>query len=171
MLHGRIKPVIADEKQKASIMTAFYLLIALSLGALVSMQPAINAQIAIKLGTPLAAAANSIAISLLMVVAAWATISRFEADWSKLFSLPWWTLVGGAAGALFVLGGVLIAPKLGVAVFFTCVVLGQVLGAALIDQFGAFGLAGHVITWPRALGILFVIAGAALTQTGSWFEA
>ena len=145
-------------------MTALYALSALALGAMISMQPPINAQIALRLGSPLAAASCSIAISLVMVLAAWAATGRAELSWPKLLALPWWALVGGAVGALFVLGGVLVAPKLGVAVFFVSVVLGQVVGAALIDQLGAFGLSGHGITWPRALGIGLVIVGAALTH-------
>lgn len=151
-------------------MTAFYLLVALGLGAMISMQPAINAQIAMRLGSPLIAAAISIAISLVMVIAAWAAVGRVEANWSKLLSLPWWALIGGAAGALFVLGGVVVAPRLGMAVFFICIVLGQMLGATLIDQSGAFGLEGHAVTWPRVLGILLVIAGAVLTQAEGWLR-
>lgn len=145
-------------------MTMLYALSAIALGAMISMQPAINAQIALRLGSPLAAAVCSIAISLAMVLAAWTAIGRGELSWSKLMSLPWWSLVGGAVGALFVLGGVLAAPKLGVAVFFVSVVLGQVIGAAIIDQVGAFGLVAHAMTWPRILGIGLVIAGAALTH-------
>ncbi len=145
-------------------MTALYVFIALALGAIISMQPAINAQMAVRLGGPLAAATCSIVISLLMIVVAWMALGRIPMGWSKLLSLPWWVLIGGAAGALFVLGGIMAAPRLGVAAFFTCVVLGQVLGAAILDQSGAFGLEAQPIGWTRVLGILLVAAGAALTQ-------
>lgn len=151
-------------------MNAIYLALAIGLGGLISMQPAINANIAAKLGGPLSAAICSIAISLAMVVATWAVMGRGEMAWSKIPTLPWWALIGGAGGALFVLGGVMVAPKLGVAMFFICIVLGQMIGASIIDQVGAFGLQSHSITWSRALGILLVIAGATLTQMGSWLE-
>jgi transporter family-2 protein len=149
-------------------MTALYLFTALGLGAIISMQPAINAQMAARLGSPLAAAACSILISLAMIVVVLAALGRVPTSWAKLSSLPWWVLIGGAAGALFVLGGIMAAPKLGVATFFTCVVLGQVLGAAILDQLGAFGLDTQPINWTRALGILLVAAGAAMTQAQSW---
>jgi transporter family-2 protein len=87
---------------------------------------------------------------------------------SKLWSLPWWVLIGGAAGALFVLGGIMVAPRLGVAAFFTCIVLGKVLGAAVLEQIGAFGLDAQPIGWTRALGILLVVAGASMTQAQGW---
>lgn len=149
-------------------MTALYPFVALGLGAIISMQPAINAQMAARLGSPLIAAICSIVISLAMVVVAWTVLGRAPAGMSKLSSLPWWVLIGGAAGALFVLGGIMVAPRLGVAAFFTCIVLGQVLGAAVIDQFGAFGLEAQPINWMRASGILLVVAGAAMTQAQNW---
>lgn len=149
-------------------MTALYLFAALGLGAIISMQPAINAQMALRLGSPLIAAICSIVISLTMIVVVWTTLGRAPISLPKLFSLPWWVLIGGAAGALFVLGGIMVAPRLGVAAFFTCIVLGQVLGAAVLDQFGAFGLEAQPISWTRVLGIMFVVAGAAMTQVQNW---
>jgi transporter family-2 protein len=149
-------------------MTALYLFAALGLGAIISMQPAINAQMALRLGSPLIAAICSIVISLAMIVVVWTTLGRAPISLPKLCSLPWWVLIGGAAGALFVLGGIMVAPRLGVAAFFTCIVLGQVLGAAVLDQFGAFGLEAQPISWTRVLGIMFVVAGAAMTQVQNW---
>jgi transporter family-2 protein len=149
-------------------MTALYLLTALGLGAIISMQPAINAQMALRFGSPLVAAICSIIISLAMIVAVWLALGRAPINMSKFWSLPWWVLIGGAAGAFFVLGGIMVAPRLGVAAFFTCIVLGQVLGAAVLDQIGAFGLDAQPIGWTRALGILLVVAGAAMTQAQDW---
>jgi transporter family-2 protein len=150
-------------------MNVLYSLMALGLGAIISMQPAINAQMAIRLGSPLFAATCSIVISLAMILIALGLAGRAPAIGPRLLSLPWWVLIGGAAGALFVLGGIMVAPRLGMAAFFTCIVLGQVLGAAILDRFGAFSLLEQSITWPRALGILLVAAGAAMTQAQNWF--
>ena len=55
-------------------MTALYLFAALGLGAIISMQPAINAQMALRLGSPLFAAICSIVISLAMIVVVWTTL-------------------------------------------------------------------------------------------------
>lgn len=149
-------------------MTILYLFTALALGAIISMQPAINAQMAGRLDSALLAAMGSIVISFVMILAAWTALGRTPIGWARLPSLPWWVLIGGAAGALFVLGGIIVAPRLGMAAFFTCIVLGQVLGAAVLDQFGAFGLEAQPIGWTRILGILLVAGGAALTQAQKW---
>lgn len=145
-----------------------YLFAAFALGALISMQPPINSQLSIILGGPLLAAASSITISLTMVLLARLFIDQTTINWVRFTQVPWWTLIGGAAGALFVLGALIVAPKVGVAAFFVFVVMGQLLGAAVIDQVGAFGAAGNPVTWYRAGGITLVVMGAALTQLESW---
>ncbi|MBA8903840.1 DMT family transporter [Phyllobacterium sp. P30BS-XVII] len=150
-------------------MAFLYLFAAFGLGALISMQPPINAHISAELGSPLLAASCSIAISLAIVfIARLATDSSVTVNWSRVFALPWWTLIGGAAGALFVIGALIVVPKLGVAPFFVSVVLGQLLGAAVIDQFGGFGITISSVTWPRVAGIVLVFLGAVLTQISSW---
>lgn len=149
-------------------MSFIYVITALGLGVLISMQPAINGHMAGRLGNPIASALCSIVISFVLLAAAWIMASRAPISAARILSLPWWVLIGGAAGALFVLGGIMVAPRLGMAAFFTCIVLGQVMGAAVLDQIGAFGLQGTPITWPRALGILLVAAGAAMTQAQNW---
>jgi transporter family-2 protein len=64
-----------------------------------------------------------------------------------------------------VVGGVLVAPALGVALFFVCVVAGQLLGSALADQLGAFGMQVQPINGPKLLGLALVLAGAALVRS------
>lgn len=145
-------------------MNVFYLLAAAAIGALISMQPPINAQIAAVLGSPLLAATCSITISLVMILIARLVLDHTSINWARIGALPWWALIGGAVGALFVIGALVVAPKVGVAAFFVFVVLGQLAGAAIIDRLGAFGVPVVAISWPRMAGIALVFAGAALTQ-------
>jgi len=145
-------------------MYILYLAAAFAIGASISVQPPINAQLASMLGSPLLAAACSISVSLALILSAWAIIGSTPLNWSRFSALPWWVLIGGAAGALFVLGSLVVAPKTGVAVFFVFVVLGQLVGATAIDQFAGYETPFSAITWPRVIGILLVVAGASLTQ-------
>lgn len=149
-------------------MTFFYLLTAFVIGMVVSLQPPINAQVAAILGSPLLAATCSITISLVMIVIVRLALDRASIDLSRVAALPWWALVGGAVGAVFVIGALIVAPKVGIAAFFVCVVLGQMIGAAAIDHFGAFGATVSAITRPKAIGILLVAAGAAVAQMDAW---
>ncbi|MEM8796378.1 MAG: DMT family transporter [Pseudomonadota bacterium] len=152
-------------------MTILYLLFATSLGALLAFQPAINAAMAAKLGGPHIAAVCSIFISLIVAVAGWMVLARAEVRWEDFGTLPWWVVIGGIAGAMFAFGGIVAAPKLGVAVFFVCVIVGQTFAAAFADQIGAFGLEQRDINWTRGAGIALVVAGAALTQASTWLDS
>lgn len=148
-------------------MPAVIMASAFALGVLLALQPPINAAMAGQLGNPFLAAMFSIAISLVLIVLAWLSLGKAAGNWSAVFALPWWVLLGGAAGAFFVAGGILIAPQIGVALFIVCVIAGQLLGAAVADHVGAFGAAERALSWPRLIGIGLVLSGVALVQWGS----
>lgn len=140
--------------------------IAIFIGAALAAQPAINQTAVRVLGSPIAASIISVSITLMMMIAFFiVTGAKFQA--STIWSLPWWMLLGGAVGFLFVFGGVTVAPAIGAAVFFVCIVAGQLAGAALIDHFGAFGMAVRPISLLRVAGISIVLFGVILVIIGS----
>jgi transporter family-2 protein len=118
-------------------------------------------------GSPILAACISIAISLVTVILVWLVSGGTgSGDVSQVRALPWWVLLGGVIGVVFVAGSVIVAPVLGVALFFVCVVAGQLLCATLADHFGAFGMAVQPVTGMKVLGLGLVLAGAALVRGG-----
>jgi len=137
------------------------------MGALLSLQPAINATMGRILGSPFLAASVSISISLVVVVALWLVWGRSTGQFAQFKFLPWWVLIGGIVGAVFVAGSIITAPVLGVALFFVCMVAGQLIGSTIIDQIGAFGLEVKPINTMKLLGLALVIVGAGLVQFSS----
>jgi transporter family-2 protein len=79
---------------------------------------------------------------------------------SAIQSTQWWNWIGGPLGALIVLSGAVLTPKLGAGAFITLVVGGQLLCSVLLDHFALMGLPEVRITWGRLLGVVLVIAGA-----------
>jgi transporter family-2 protein len=79
--------------------------------------------------------------------------------------VPWWIYLAGFAGTLFVAGGVVIAPHRA-QLFFISVIAGQLIGAALADHFGLFGLAVRSLSLERVLGLVLVLGGALLVRRG-----
>lgn len=144
-----------------------YVAVAVSIGAALSLQPPINAAMARGLESPLMAACVSIFISFMLIVPTWLVFSKGNVDLSQVRALPWWVLVGGLIGVVFVAGSVIVAPVLGVALFFVCVVAGQLVGAMLVDQLGAFGSTVKHVNMTELLGIVLVLVGAVLVQTSS----
>jgi transporter family-2 protein len=142
----------------------FSVLAAVAIGACLSVQPPINATMARALGSPLLAACISVTISLVFVIAVWLVSRGPRGELAQLSGLPWWVPLGGIVGVCFVVGGVVVAPELGVALFFVCVVAGQLLGATVVDQLGAFGAAVKPLNLVKLAGLALVLAGAAMVR-------
>ncbi len=145
----------------------FYILFAVAMGVALAIQPPINATMARGLGSPLLASTISILISLITVIILWLVWGKGSGDFSQLRTLPWWVFIGGLVGALFVAGAVISVPVIGVALFFVCIVAGQLVASAVIDQFGAFGLAVKPLNLMKLAGIVLVLIGAALVQNSN----
>ena len=146
-------------------MTNLYLLAAVLIGAAFACQPAINAVAAKALGSPLPATVVSVAITFLasaVIMVATGTTPSVQA----MTSLPWWIILGGLIGVLVVGGGVAIVPVTGVALFFVCMIAGQLMGSVLLDHIGAFGMAVREVTAPRLIGIVLALAGVLLVRFG-----
>ena len=141
-----------------------YIAAAVFIGAAISVQPPINGTMARCLGSPLLAASISIFISFVVVTILWLSWGKGTGDISQVKILPWWVIIGGIVGVVFVAGSIMVAPVLGVALFFVCVVAGQLIGSTLIDQFGVFGLMVKPINTMKLIGIGLVLIGAALVQ-------
>lgn len=102
------------------------------------------------------------AVSLLISVACVLPVllARHEGiRWRGIIEAPGWIWIGGVAGACFVLAGLTFAPRIGVALFVSVVITGQLLAAALIDHFGLFGVATQSMNWYRLAGLLLVLSG------------
>lgn len=139
---------------------------AVLIGAALAVQPAINQAAVRLLGSTAAVAMVSVGITfLLLACLLFATGSRF--DVSALPRLPWWVFLGGVVGVAFVFGSIAVAPVIGAAFFFVCVVGGQLIAAALIDQTGLFGMPVRPIDPLRVGGLVLVFAGVALVAYSS----
>jgi len=76
---------------------------------------------------------------------------------------PWWLWLGGVMSLFIVLSITLATPRIGVAATIGIVIAGNLVAAALIDQYGLFGQEQVAITGLRMLGLALLAAGAALS--------
>jgi transporter family-2 protein len=76
---------------------------------------------------------------------------------------PVWLWSGGAISLFIILAMTVAGPRIGIAATLGILIAGNLVMGALIDQLGLFGLDRVPIGWPRALGILLLAAGAALS--------
>ncbi|MCB1948844.1 DMT family transporter [Nitrosomonas sp.] len=144
--------------------TAVYIIVALIVGVLISFQPPINASMARILESPLLAATVSLFISCILMFMLW-LLNDSGKDLGQFGVLPWWIIVGGVAGAIFVTSSIIIAPVLGMAAFIVCIIAGQLIGSIFIDQFGLFGMEIKEINMQKTLGLILIFLGVILVRS------
>jgi bacterial/archaeal transporter family-2 protein len=76
---------------------------------------------------------------------------------------PVWLWTGGAMSVLIILAITVASPRIGLAATIGIIIAFNLGVAALIDRFGWFGFDQIAITWTRALGLVLLGAGAALS--------
>lgn len=140
------------------------LIAAIACGLLLSAQPLMNGALARAIQSPGSAAMVSLLVSAILLVPF--ALRGGGPVLADLARVPWWAWAGGTAGAAFVGGGILLAPMIGLALFLSLVVAGQLLGALSIEALGLFGAARIPIHWTRIAGVGLVLAGALLVRFG-----
>jgi transporter family-2 protein len=77
--------------------------------------------------------------------------------------VPPWMWAGGLMGLLVVFTITFAQPRIGATATIGILIAGQLVMGTVIDRFGLFGVDQIAISWPRALGVLLLGAGAALS--------
>ena len=141
-----------------------YIILAIAAGAMIPFQSAMNTQLGKSLQSPYFSALTIFAVAFIGL-AVYILISRFSVPSATQFAVaPKWSYLGGILGGTYILLVVLLAPKLGIGNVTVMVLMGQILAAVIIDQFGLLGAALHTITWQRAVGVTLLCAGVFLIK-------
>ena len=82
---------------------------------------------------------------------------------TSAFRAPTWMWAGGVMGLLVVFTITFAQPRIGATATIGILIAGQLGMGTLIDRFGLFGVDQISISWPRAVGIVLLGAGAALS--------
>ncbi len=77
--------------------------------------------------------------------------------------VPWWYILGGLSGALFVLSQGLTAAVLGVALFTVATVTGQTLSGLLVDRRGIGSMQPKPVTGYRVVGAILAVVAVAFS--------
>ncbi len=130
-------------------------------GLLVGAQPPVNARLGREVGSLQAAAFSFIVGTVaLVVIASFAKGSL--GTLGNVPKVPWWGMVGGLLGAIFVTVSLLTVKTLGVSGLTATVIAGQLAAAVIIDRFGLLGIAKQHVGWTRILGLALLVVGVFL---------
>lgn len=147
---------------------AVALIAAFGTGTLVAVQSRINGELGQRLGDGFLAAFISFGSGLVILALAsivWRPgrqgIGRVVVALRER-SIPWWLVLGGVGGAVFVLGQGLTVGALGVALFTIAVVCGQTVSSLLIDHRGLARMPATPATPRRILGAALAVVAVGI---------
>jgi bacterial/archaeal transporter family-2 protein len=130
-------------------------------GCLVGMQAPINSRLGKTVGT-----AQAAVFSFLVGTAALLVLASFWrgglGQLGNLARAPWWALIGGLLGAVYVTVAIVAVRTLGASGLTAVVITGQLTISVAIDRFGLLGVAKQSIGPLRILGLALLVAGFVL---------
>ena len=140
------------------------LLAALAIGAVIPIQTAANSRLRLSVGGfPAVSALVSFTVAFAVSIAVTAVITgTVLPDFAAAAREPWWVWTGGAMGVLFVMGNILLFPRIGAVQTVVLPILGQVVMGLAIDHFGLFRAPQMDVGLGRIAGAVVVLAGIAL---------
>ena len=160
----------ADTRHPARVVLATIAAFASGIG--VATQSRINGQLGAELGDGFVAAFLSFGSGLVILAIATLFVRDARRGVGRVLRavgqgrMPWWFLLGGAAGGFFVLTGSLLIGLIGVALFTVGVVAGQIVSSVVIDRNGFGTMGPKPLTVARVLGAILALAGVVLAVSG-----
>jgi transporter family-2 protein len=135
-------------------------------GLLVPVQLALNAQLGTALKSPLLGAFFVFLVGAAAMAAVLVLKRQGLPGPGALVAVPPAAWAGGLIATLYILAVVILVPRVGVATTAVLIIAGQILGAAVLDHLGAFGVPRIQLDATRAAGIAAVLGGAVLVRFG-----
>ena len=142
--------------------TAAAAALALVAGLAGSVQVAVMGRFGQRIGSVEALAA-SLVFSTLVAATVLLLLRQSLTGFGDALRSPWWYWVGGGGmGVVVVLTITVVTPRIGAAATIGLLIAGQLAMGVAIDRYGWFSVDRVPLTWPRALGVLLLAAGALL---------
>jgi transporter family-2 protein len=147
-------------------MTGLAVALAVAAGLAGAVQAAVMGELGERAGIFPALAFSGI-VSVVLGLALLLIAKQSLAGLGDVVRQPLWLWTGGALSVLIILAITVASPRIGLAATIGTLIALNLGAAAAIDRFGWFGLDQIAIAWPRAVGLVLLGAGAALTLVKS----
>jgi len=137
-------------------------ILAIVAGAMTAYQPLINAKLSQNLDSPIWASFISFAVgTVILFFVGWAMTGKMMV--LETAGLKWWMFSGGLLGAVFVTVALYIVPYLGVAAMIALFIAGQLVMAAILDNYGVLSETANPINLQKIIGLSLLGLGAFIT--------
>jgi transporter family-2 protein len=136
-------------------------LLAAGAGCLVGIQAPINSRLGKSIGS-VQAASVSFMVGTAVLLLAVAFVNGGFGNLTHISRAPWWALLGGLCGAVFVTIAIVTVRTLGASGLAAAVITSQLAVSVAIDRFGLLGIAKQPIGTPRIIGLALLVIGVVL---------
>jgi len=136
-------------------------LLGVGAGCLVGMQAPANSRLGKTVGGVQAATFSFLVGTAALVLIAVALRGGL-CSLGQIGRVPWWALVGGLFGAVYVFVALEAVRTLGVSGLTAVVIAGQLAISVVIDRLGLLGIAKQQISGSRIAGLVLLAAGVVL---------
>lgn len=147
-------------------MTIFNFLLALGMGAAISIYLPMISQSARILGAPVLGNVPFFAVAFLSSVVLVFVTGHKLPTMAKLAEVPAWLFIAGVVSALMIFGSSYLVPRIGTGALFVLLVAGQIIIGAVINHYGLLGVPEQSISTVKLSGTVLVLAGAVLVSFG-----
>jgi transporter family-2 protein len=130
-------------------------------GTLIALQAPVNSRLGKGVGT-LPAAVFSFALGLAALIVIAFIAAGGLGSLGRVGNVPWWALIGGVLGAIYVSSVLVTVRTLGASGVTAATIAGQLAMAVVVDQLGLVGVARHPITAARVAGLVLLGVGVWL---------
>jgi bacterial/archaeal transporter family-2 protein len=130
-------------------------------GGFVALQAPINGMLGKTVGS-LAAASFSFGVGLVCLVAITLLVGGGFGDLGEARSLPWYYLIGGALGAVYVTTALVAVQTLGAGGVTAATIAGQLSLSVAVDRLGVLGLEERPLSAGRIAGVALLAVGTFL---------
>lgn len=138
------------------------LLLAITVGALLPLQIAMNMQLRAWFRDPVVAALPNFVVGTVLLVAYLALARARIPTTTSLADVPLWAWLGGFIGVSYVAASVYLGPKIGATLLLALLLAGQMAMSLIVDHFGLLGFPEHPVNLLRLAGAALLVAGAVL---------
>jgi len=140
------------------MLSLFLLLIA---GAGGTLQGGVGYKIMDKTGSSYLAGAGFTLLSIPSFIIIIYFLGDFP-ELSQFMNIPLWCLLAALCQVLFFITITICPPVTGVALLAVGMLIGQILGGVIIDEFGLLGMAARPISTLELLGCVILVAGGSM---------
>jgi transporter family-2 protein len=140
-----------------------WIVIVLLAGAFLPLQAGLNTRLAKSIESPVHASLISFVFGAFAVLL-YSVLTNQHISWSGFRTAPAYVWFAGGCGAFTVTAIILAFPRIGPAVTFGLVVLGQMILSVLLDHFNILVAYRHPINLWRVAGIVFIVTGVIIIR-------